>query len=64
MRQWNRNIHVGIAFVGFTQNNAKRKILDVDGSLVYLPNRTNLYLDPPESVVESIRQMIVKRKKR
>ncbi len=58
------NIHVGIAFVGFTQNDPKKKILDVDGSLVYLPKRTNLYLDPPESVAESIGQMIFKRKKR
>lgn len=56
-------IHVGIAFVGFTRNDPKKSILDVDGSLVYLPKRTNLRLATPESVALSVQQMIVKRKK-
>ncbi len=55
-------IHVGIAFVGFTKNDPQKAILDVDGSLVYLPKRTNLRLATPESVAQSVRQMIVKRK--
>lgn len=58
------NIHVGIAFVGFTKNDPKKAILDVDGSLVYLPKRTNLRLATPESVAQSIRLMFVKRRKR
>jgi len=33
------NIHVGIAFLGFTQKDSKMMILDVDGSLVYLPKK-------------------------
>ncbi|SFR66559.1 MULTISPECIES: SDR family NAD(P)-dependent oxidoreductase [Maribacter] len=57
-------IHVGIAFVGFTQNDPDKKILDVDGSLVYLPKRNNLRLATAESVAKSIRIMIEKRKKR
>jgi CRISPR/Cas system Type II protein with McrA/HNH and RuvC-like nuclease domain len=57
-------IHVGIAFVGFTQNDPYKKILDVDGSLVYLPKRNNLRLATADSVARSIRKMIEKRKKR
>lgn len=58
------HIHVGIAFVGFTQNDPDKQILDVDGSLICLPVRTNLKLANPKSVARSIQQMIVKRKKR
>jgi short-subunit dehydrogenase len=57
-------IHVGIAFVGFTENDPKKIILDADGSLVYLPKRNNIRLAKPESVAKSIYQMIVKRKDR
>lgn len=31
----------GTAFVGFTENDLKKTILDVDGSCIYLPKRTN-----------------------
>lgn len=58
------NIHVGIAFVGFTKNDPKKVILDEDGSLVYLPKRINIRLATPESVAKSVRKMIVNRKKR
>ena len=58
------HIHVGIAFLGFTQNDCKKTILDVDGSLVYLPKRTNLQLATPESVAKSIRWMIEKKRNR
>ena len=57
-------VHVGIAFVGFTQNDPNKQILDVDGSLVYLPKRTNMQLATQESVAQSIRKMIEKRTKR
>jgi short-subunit dehydrogenase len=56
------DIHVGIAFVGYTENDPKKKILDVDGSWVYLPKRTNVRLAQPRAVAESIRKMIVHRK--
>ena len=54
-------VHVGIAFVGFTENDPKKAILDVDGSWVYLPKRTNIKLAKREAVANSIRRMIVKR---
>lgn len=55
-------IHVGIAFVGFTENDPKKKILDVYGSWVYLPERTNIKLVNPHSVAQSIALMIIHRK--
>ncbi len=58
---WDHKIHVGIAYLGFTQNDPKKIILDEDGSLVYLPKRNNLNLATPESVAESISYMIEKR---
>lgn len=61
---WDYGIHVGVAFVGFTQNDPKKKILDVDGSLIYLPKRTNLNLATPRSVAKRILWMIKKRKDR
>jgi len=61
---WDYGVHVGIAFVGFTQNDPNKKILDVDGSLVYLPKRTNMQLATQESVAQSIRKMIEKRTNR
>lgn len=61
---WDYKIHVGIAYLGFTQNDAKKVILDEDGSLVYLPKRNNLHLATPESVARSISYMIARRNNR
>lgn len=55
-------IHIGVAHVGFTENDPRKIILDVDGSWVYLPKRTNIKLAKREAVAKSIRWMIVKRK--
>ena len=57
-------IHVGIAHVGFTVNDPEKKILDIDGSWIYLPQRTNVNLASPQSVAKSVCDMIAKRKKR
>ncbi len=56
-------IHVGVAFVEFTENDPRKTILDVDGSWVYLPKRTNLKLAKPEEVAKSVYEMIDKRRK-
>ncbi|NJB71770.1 short-subunit dehydrogenase [Saonia flava] len=55
-------IHVGVAYVGFTENDPKKTILDVDGSLVYLPKRTNVSLAKPNDVAKSVCQMILSKK--
>ena len=53
---------MGIAFVGFTENDPIKTILDVDGSLVYLPKRDNIRLATRVSVARSIRRMIIQRR--
>ena len=58
------HIHVGIAFVGYTENDPKKKILDVDGTWVYLPQRNNIKLTKPSSVAQSIGRMITHRQNR
>lgn len=56
------HIHVGTVFVGFTENDPGKKILDVDGSWIYLPKRTNIRLAKPTSVAKSVYKMITQRK--
>tara|TARA_R110002167_G_scaffold125448_16_gene305625 strand:- start:1711 stop:2571 length:861 start_codon:yes stop_codon:yes gene_type:complete len=55
---YNDGIHVGVTFVGFTENDPKKTILDVDGTWVYLPKRTNIKLAKPQTVAKSICHMI------
>ena len=54
-------IHVGIAFLGYTENDPDKKILDTDGSWIYLPKRTNVSLATRESVAKRIISMIKSR---
>ena len=55
-------IHVGIAYVGFTENDPFKTILDVDGSWIYLPKRNNIKLDTRERVAARVFDMIRSRK--
>lgn len=55
-------IHIGLVFVGFTENDPKKKILDIDGSWVYLPKRSNINLSKPEEVAKNISSMLINRK--
>ena len=55
-------VHVGITYVGFTENDPKKTILDVDGSWIYLPKRTNEKLDTREHVAKSVCVQIAMRK--
>ena len=58
---YDAGIHVGLMYVGFTENDPKKSILDVDGSRIYLPKRINMRLAKPQSVAKSVRRMIEKR---
>lgn len=55
-------VHVGTTFVGFTENDPKKTILDVDGSWIYLPKRTNEKLATRQSVAKSVCIQIAMRK--
>jgi len=54
-------IHVGLVYVGFTENEPNKIILDVDGTPIYLPKRDNIRLATRQSVAKSVSRMIVKR---
>lgn len=54
-------IHIGLIYVGFTENSPEKTILDEDGTRIYLPKRDNVKLAKPESVARSVSRMIEKR---
>ncbi|MCM4163415.1 MULTISPECIES: SDR family oxidoreductase [unclassified Arenibacter] len=54
-------IHVGLVYVGFTENDPKKIILDEDGTRIYLPKRDNIRLAKPQTVAESVLAMVEKR---
>ena len=55
---YDAGIHVGLMYVGFTENDPKKSILDVDGSRIYLPKRNNMRLAKPQSVAKSVLRII------
>ncbi|MEB8329869.1 SDR family oxidoreductase [Flavobacteriaceae bacterium KMM 6897] len=55
-------VHVGITYVGFTENDPKKSILDVDGTYIYLPKRTNQRLATRQSVAKNVCVQIAMRK--
>lgn len=55
-------IHVGIAYVGFTENDPNKIILDSDGKRIYLENREGMKKQSPEQVASIIIDMITRRK--
>ena len=56
-------VHVGIAYVGFTENDPKKIIMDSDGKLIYLENRKGIKKQSPQAVAKIIERMILKRRK-
>lgn len=55
-------VHVGIAYVGFTENDPNKIILDSDGKRIYLENREGMKKQTPEQVAAIILNMIRDRK--
>jgi short-subunit dehydrogenase len=54
----NTNIHIALAYVGFTENDPQKKFLDKDGKAVSLPNRSNVKQEPVEKVANRLMNMI------
>ena len=54
-------IHVGLVYVGFTENDPKKIILNEDGTPIYLPKRDNVQLAKPSSVAKGVLRMLEKR---
>jgi len=57
-------VHVGIAYVGFTENDPRKVILDTNGNPVYLPRREGMRLQSPAKVATKLRRMLETRRKR
>ena len=57
------NVHVGIAYVGFTENDPQKIIMDSDGKLIYLEERKGIKKQSPQQVAQSIERLILRRKK-
>lgn len=56
------NIHVGLAYVGFTENDPEKTIYDKDGKIIPQPSRDFIKAEPAEKVAKRIIKMIYKRK--
>lgn len=55
-------IHIGIVYVGITQNDEGKKVIGKDGKLVLLESRDNRKAQKPEEVAKSILKNIKKRR--
>ena len=55
-------VHVGIAYVGFTQNDPEKTIYDKDGKIIPQPSRDFIKAEPPEKVAQRVINMIVNKK--
>ncbi|MEM6842193.1 MAG: SDR family oxidoreductase [Bacteroidota bacterium] len=56
-----KNIHVGIIYVGITENDPGKRVIDKDGSYLLLKDRKQRNTQKPEQVAEAIVRMIKKR---
>ncbi|MDX2250410.1 MAG: SDR family oxidoreductase [Bacteroidia bacterium] len=59
-----QGIHVGIAYVGFTENDPQKIIMDADGKLIYLEERKGIKKQTPAQVARIVSRMIQKRTKK
>ena len=56
-----RGVHVGIAYVGFTENDAQKTIYNSEGKIVPQPARPGMKIEPVEVVAGRIINMIKQR---
>lgn len=55
-------IHIGIIYLGFTENDTNKQTFNANGELVNVPKRNKLFLQTQEHVARSIMKMIKYRK--
>jgi len=55
-------VHVGIAYVGFTQNDPDKTIYNSDGEIIAQPVRTFIKAEPPINVAKRISNMVANRR--
>jgi short-subunit dehydrogenase len=56
-----KEVHIGLAYVGFTENDSEKKFLDRDGNSVSLPNRSNVKQEPVSKVALRLMKMVENR---
>lgn len=54
-------VHVGIAYVGFTENDPEKTIYDAQGNIIAQPKRGFIKAEPPENVAHRVIKMIQSR---
>ena len=57
-----KNIHVGIVYVGVTQNDPGKQVIGADGTLVTLQQRDESRAQTPETVATAVLKLIRRRK--
>ena len=57
-----KGVHVGIAYVGFTENDTKKIFLDENGKQIPVPSRSNMKQMPQLQVAGKIIKQIERRK--
>ena len=57
-----KGVHIGIAYVGFTENDPNKTVYDKDGKVIPIPKRSVGKTDTPEKVAKGILQIVEKRK--
>jgi NAD(P)-dependent dehydrogenase (short-subunit alcohol dehydrogenase family) len=55
------DVHVGIAYVGFTQNDPEKTIYNADGKIIAQPVRNFIKAEPPVNVARRVSRMISRR---
>jgi len=56
-----KDVHIGMAYVGFTENDPNKTIIKADGKAEILPKRTEVKVEPVEKVAARLLRMIEKR---
>jgi len=55
-------VHVGLAYVGFTENDPEKTIFDASGEVIPQPQRSTIKAEPPQAVARRIIAMIKNRR--
>ncbi len=55
-------VHVGIAYVGFTENDPEKTIFNADGKIIAQPKRDFIKAESPEKVAQRVAKMIANRR--
>ena len=59
---WENKVHVGIVYVGITENEPGKQVIAADGSLTTLQQRNQRQSQSPNQVAQSILKLVRKRK--